>query len=193
MIDKKDFAGMRKELDEFDAKREAVIKKSRDILKSSKHAIYCIHRNDMAKAGQLLDSAKKDIAALKASISRVHEIESIGAFSDAMQEYVEAVCFHGYVKAGKIPGRKASGASTEDYLMGICDFTGELARMSVAAATKKDIKSVKRIKGMVDEIYGELMQFNFRNGELRKKYDSVKWNLKKIEDVFYDLSIRGVK
>jgi len=188
-----DFSIMREELENFDIQREAVIKKSRDILKNAKQSIYCAHRKDMKNAKSLLDSAKKDISSLKDSVSRMYEIESIGAFSDAMQEYVEALCFYDYAVTSKLTEKKKTGANTEDYLMGICDFTGELGRMAVMAATKKDLKAVEGIKNTVDEIYGELMQFNFRNGELRKKYDSVKWNLKKIEDILYDLSIRGIK
>lgn len=34
---------------------------------------------------------------------------------------------------------------------------------------------------MVEAISGELIQFDFRNGPLRKKYDSIKYNLRKLE------------
>ncbi|MBT7927970.1 hypothetical protein HN695_06565, partial [Candidatus Woesearchaeota archaeon] len=31
---------------------------------------------------------------------------------------------------------------------------------------------------------------DLRNGELRKKSDAIKWNLKKIEDILYDISMK---
>ena len=32
------------------------------------------------------------------------------------------------------------------------------------------------------------MQFDFRNGNLRKKYDSLKYTLKKLEQIIYELN-----
>ena len=34
---------------------------------------------------------------------------------------------------------------------------------------------------------------NLKNDFLRKKYDSLKYDIKKIEEVVYDISIRGLK
>jgi hypothetical protein len=36
------------------------------------------------------------------------------------------------------------------------------------------------------------MKFDLRNGELRKKFDEIKWNLKKIEDIAYDIKMKGL-
>jgi hypothetical protein len=33
---------------------------------------------------------------------------------------------------------------------------------------------------------------NLKNDTLRKKFDSIKYDLKKVEEVVYDLSIRGL-
>jgi hypothetical protein len=33
---------------------------------------------------------------------------------------------------------------------------------------------------------------NLKNDALRKKFDSIKYDLKKVEEVVYDLSIRGL-
>ncbi|MBT3465387.1 hypothetical protein HN451_10430, partial [archaeon] len=51
-------------------------------------------------------------------------------------------------------------------------------------------KDVKKIYEAVVMIYDGFLNFSLRNGELRKKYDSIKWNLKKIEEILYDLKIR---
>lgn len=49
---------IRLRLEQFDIHREDVIKKSRDIQKLSKHAIFCIHRNNIEEATSKLDIAK---------------------------------------------------------------------------------------------------------------------------------------
>jgi predicted translin family RNA/ssDNA-binding protein len=72
--------------------------------------------------------------------------------------------------------------------LGICDLTGELTRRAVSLVTKGKGKEVLVIKNFVEDIYGEFLKFDLRNGNLRKKYDSIKWNLKKLEEIMYDLS-----
>ncbi|MBN2367807.1 hypothetical protein JXC34_02220 [Candidatus Woesearchaeota archaeon] len=49
---------------------------------------------------------------------------------------------------------------------------------------------MKEIKKFVETIYNEFLEFELRNGELRKKSDSIKYNLKKIEEILYELKLR---
>ena len=52
---------------------------------------------------------------------------------------------------------------------------------------EKKFDEVKKIYDVVSEIFGEFLKFDFRNGELRKKSDSIKYNMKKIEEIMYDI------
>lgn len=36
-----------------------------------------------------------------------------------------------------------------------------------------------------------MLQFDFRNGPLRRKYDGLKYSLKNIEDIYYELSLQN--
>ena len=85
--------------------------------------------------------------------------------------------------------------NAEEYLLGLCDFTGELVRYAVLRATARDKKAVQDVRNIIDAIHGQLLQFDLRNGELRKKYDSIKYNLQKAENTLYDLTLnpRGSK
>lgn len=190
MIDKKEFHSMASEMAAFDEKREIIIKKSRDILKLSKQAVYDIHREDLNYAKKKIDDAKKEIDILKKSILETKGLDVVGAFYDALEEWVEAKTYFEFVKKGKIPKRMELDIDTETYLGGLSDLTGELSRRAVIKATLGKIDEVKKIRDMIDEIHGEFLKFDFRNGELRKKSDSIKWNLKKVEEVFYDLKIK---
>ena len=187
MIDKKDFQSMASEMAEFDGKRETIIKNSRDILKLSKQAVYDIHRDDLNYAKKKIDEAEKEIEKLKKSIKETKGMEVAGAFYDAQEEYVEAKTYYEFVKNGKILTRKQLDVDTETYLGGISDLTGEMSRRAVIKATEGKNDEVKKIRDTIDEIHGQFLKFDFRNGELRKKADSIKWNLKKVEEVLYDL------
>ena len=48
----------------------------------------------------------------------------------------------------------------------------------------------KDIKELVAEIYGEFIKFDFPNGDLRKKFDGMKYDLKKLEDLVFELKIK---
>lgn len=54
-------------------------------------------------------------------------------------------------------------------------------RYAVVKATARDVAAVERCRAIVDAISGELIQFDFRNGGLRRKFDSIKYNLRKLE------------
>ena len=186
MLNKQDFNKMREKLAKYDSNREQLIKKARDVLKLSKQLIYTIHRKDMKEASTILNNVKKEKQALDKIASSDQKLFYEGAYSDACQEYVEALTYYSFIKDKKIPIISSLKVSEEDYLMGICDLTGELTRKAVTIA-HKDPKEVEKINDLVEELFGEFIKFDLRNGNLRKKSDSIKWNLKKLEEVMYDL------
>jgi len=71
----------------------------------------------------------------------------------------------------------------EYYLLGICDLPGELTRSSVNESIKGKYSYVIEMRNFVSELYRALLEFNPRNGQLRKKIDSVKWELQKLDDL----------
>ncbi len=69
-------------------------------------------------------------------------------------------------------------------------MTGELGRKSVLESIAKNKDEVHNIRELVDEIHGLFVKLDLRNGDLRKKADSIKWNLSKIEEVLHDMHKR---
>ena len=184
MLDDKEFKEIRKDLRNFEEEREQTIQKSRIIIQLSKQIIYSVHRDDLKSAENLIKEMQKEMKSLPEHSyhTDMHKV--------AIQEYVEAVCYFEFVKNNKLLTKKELNVNSEHYLLGLCDLTGELVRKAVADVIKKKFDEIKKIKKLVDDIYGEFLKFNLRNGELRKKSDSIKWNLKKLEDIEYSLSLR---
>ena len=58
-------------------------------------------------------------------------------------------------------------------------------------AGKGEVEKVIKIKDEVDTIYGELLKFDFRDNEVRRKFDSIKYDLRKLEDLVLDLKLKG--
>ncbi|MBI4141582.1 hypothetical protein HY484_01510 [Candidatus Woesearchaeota archaeon] len=190
MIDKKLFEQMRNEIEVFDDAREKLIKISRDVLKLSKGAIYSLHRNDLRSAEKQLKDAKSVIAQMNVLIKKDIHLASVGSYGDALEEFVEASCYFEFTTKNHLPSPKELGVDTEIYLPGLCDLVGELVRKAINSVLKDDAKTALKIKDVVEELYAELMMFDFRNSPLRKKFDSIKYSLEKLEDLAVKLKLK---
>uniref|UniRef100_A0A7M4DZ23 Translin n=1 Tax=Crocodylus porosus TaxID=8502 RepID=A0A7M4DZ23_CROPO len=97
----------------------------------------------------------------------------------------------------------------EDYLSGILTFASELgrcygsiahfsccriiwSRLAVNSVTAGDYSRPLRISTFINELDSGFRLLNLKNDSLRKRYDGLKYDVKKIEEVVYDLSIRGL-
>src|SRR3989344_5702639 len=183
---KDQFNEIRKNLKEFEDKREKTIQNSRDVIKLSKQIIYSVQREDFEEIKDLIKDIDEKVKLLEKTQKYDTEISSV-----AFQEYVEAIIFYGFIKDNKVPTYKQFDVNVEDYLMGLCDLTGELSRRAVLLAIKNKIKDIEIIRDFIDDIHGEFLKLNLRNGELRKKSDSIKWNLKKVEEVLFFLKVKA--
>lgn len=168
--------------------REKIIMISRDIIKESKQIIYNIHRMQRCERNDI-QKIIRNIKIKKSKLDKLikkYNLET-GIANTAMQEYTEALCFYDFINHRKIKTASQLGVTIDDYIAGLCDLTGELGRYCVIKSIKKDISEVSRAKNLIEDIFGVILMFDFRNGELRKKSDSVKWNLKKAEEVLFEL------
>ena len=190
MFSKKNFEKIRKQLTDYSKRREHIIKSSRDILRFSKMAISCIHRHDLKAAEEHLRAAEsllkevKKLAVLDAALS------VLGAYTVAIQEYVEAKTFLHFVNTNTLLDLDSLGVEPEDYLMGLSDLTGELGRRAVLKTISKNYGDVHVVRDFVAGVHDFFLTLDMGNGDLRKKYDAIKWNLKKIEDIIYDIETK---
>ena len=180
------FTNLKIDIENNEKIREELIVKSRPIIKFSKQAIYAIHRDSLKEAKILIKKAKTELDKLKEL-----DAKNNGTYNVALQEYVEAMTYLYYVENKKLISNVKLNVDAQNYLLGICDLTGELGRRAVFCVVNEKYNEVKSISEFVSQIYNEILKFEFRNSELRKKSDSIKWNLKKIEEILYELKLRG--
>lgn len=189
MLDQADFERIDNDMRAYDETREKVIKRSRDIQKLSKQAIFSLHRGSTEEAESRLSAAKKAAEELLPLIKGNPTLRP-GSYSNAIEEYAEAVVFRCYLTEGRLMRQgEVELAEVEEYLGGVLDFTGELGRLSIAQATRRDEAAVQKARDLTETIMGQFLQFDLRNGSLRKKYDALKYTLKKMENTLYELSL----
>ncbi|PIN75954.1 hypothetical protein COV17_03455 [Candidatus Woesearchaeota archaeon CG10_big_fil_rev_8_21_14_0_10_36_11] len=182
------FIKLQTAIKDYDTYREDLIKKSRDVLKLSKLLIYAVHRDDMKTAAGLLTNIETEKKKLDVIAKKNLRLMGEGSYKVAVQEYVEAVLYYHFVTTGKL---KDVGVLPEHYVLGLADLPGELTRRAVFLAGKGHVDKVVHIKDLVDMIYGELLKFDFRENDIRRKVDAVKYELRKLEDLVLSLRMKN--
>ena len=81
----------------------------------------------------------------------------------------------------------------DDYLHGLLQLASELSRLAVNSVTAGDYGRPLRIAKFIAELDAGFRLLNLKNDSLRKRFDVLKYDLKKVEEVVYDLTIRGLK
>lgn len=178
-------------------RKHAVLAKSRrelqaiaaEILSISKRSIFSVQRGDLKKAKEGIGSAVKLIKKGKTLTNKRHRLENEGMWRAALEEYGESVLYYD-VMVGKtiscIP--EVTDDDSDIYIGALSDLTGELTRSAVLAATERDVKEVKRLQSNVQAAVEYLLLLDL-TGQLRQKFDQAKQNLRKIEEIAFNLSI----
>lgn len=88
--------------------------------------------------------------------------------------------------------RDAFHLTIEEYLLALTDVTPELARLATNAVTLGDFELPLTISAFIKDLFAGFQLLNLKNDILRKRADAVKYDVKRVEDVVYDLSLRGL-
>ncbi|EEH22007.2 hypothetical protein PABG_04218 [Paracoccidioides brasiliensis Pb03] len=82
--------------------------------------------------------------------------------------------------------------SIEDYLQALISLIEELSRLAVNSVTLGDYSRPLQISKFVSDLFAGFQLLNLKNDSLRKRFDGIKYNVKKVEDVVYDLALRNL-
>jgi len=187
MINKIFFTKLIEEYSKYNSNRGEVINQSRDILREAKTSIFASHRDDLEQAEKSLKNAEKIINILLQKVKN-SRINYEGAFRAGLEEYAEAKLFYNFLVTGKVEEIKEVKLDFETYIGALSDFTGELVRRAVLKATKGDLKDVIELHKVTEEVINQFIKFDLLSN-LRNKFDQGKKNLRKLEEIMYDLSM----
>lgn len=80
----------------------------------------------------------------------------------------------------------------EEYLLALTNTIDELTRLAPNAVTLGDFSRPLQISKFIKDIHAGFQLLNLKNDTLRRRSDGIKYAVKKVEDVVYDLSLRGL-
>jgi len=88
--------------------------------------------------------------------------------------------------------RDAFHLTIEEYLQSLISLVDELSRLARNSVTLGDRKRPVEISKFIKDVHAGFQILNLKNDSLRKRSDGIKYRVKEIEDVVYDLSLRNL-
>ena len=168
---------IRKHLSSRDAAREKVLPLCREVIRHSGNAIRAVHRQEINKAEELLQSARNLLKEAGQAISSSNELNWAGFYRDAQKEFTEGNITLALVTGKQPPTPDELGVDSVAYLHGLGDAVGELRRYLLDSMRKGDLSRGEELLSAMDDIYNILVTIDFPDaitGGLRRTTDMVR-------------------
>mmetsp|Transcript_22996 Transcript_22996/g.32067 ORF Transcript_22996/g.32067 Transcript_22996/m.32067 type:complete len:231 (-) Transcript_22996:24-716(-) len=196
---------------ELREKIKQITKELDRILRHQAAILQQVH-SKVSQAKEIAAKAKEQFPAIKEQFLKLQDIvrPQFSKYHDhwrfALTSLVFQASFIHWIETGQVlalkaieeligaPGLDSSGTSfgleIEDYLQGLTLLPNELSRLCVNSVTAGEFEIPLKISKFVGDLYSGFRMLNLKNDNLRKRFDTIKYDVKKIEEVVYDISIR---
>ncbi|MBU1039023.1 hypothetical protein KKC17_02195 [Patescibacteria group bacterium] len=189
MIDKRFFKKLKTNYQRTQIKRRWLTGLASEAQHLSKQSIFVAQRGDLALSVSLLTKATGYLKKIQPIFKKFQDLENLGVYRAALEEYVEAKLFLDILKHQPISSLPQFNISPEIYLGAVSDAIGETVRLAVKYAAQSKVAEVKSLQILATNLTGWLAEFNL-TGPLRSKFDQAKRHLIRLEEINYDLAIK---
>jgi translin len=171
LIVEESLAHASRKLDEITARREKLIKESRDVISYCAKAIVNIHTSNFEEASKLKKKAKQKLDELRA----VAGADLARYILTPEQEFVECSAMFSVASKQKIPSLENLGVAPSSYVLGLLDTVGELKRSVYDKIREDDAKSAEAMFATMESLYTMISPF--------AAYDNIVQGVKRKLDV----------
>lgn len=190
-MNKKLFGKITKDLKLYYQERGVLNRTSSEILSKSKQAIFTAHDGKIKEAEKILVQARNSLKELNKKHNRSNRLQFEGSYKAAVEEYLEAEFFVATLKGKELKLDSELSFGAEEYIGGLCDLTGELVRQAVLlGGEKKNLSKIKEYTQITKEVVGFMMKL-YLSGKIRQKSDEAKRNLKRLEQIIYEINLKN--
>lgn len=164
-------------------------KLSNEARANSKKAISLLRRNNIKESKRTIKGINL-FRLINKAVKKNKDLIEQNFYKEAVEEYIEAITLYSFLTKYKkeIPGFIKT--EPEEIISGICDFTGELVRRAITIASVESFGELISYKKAIENVAEQLAKIGF-NGKIRQKYDEVERNLRKVEDIIYDIKLKS--
>ena len=152
------------------ARRDRVLKESRDVISCCSRAIIDVHTSRMKDAEAELSKARGLLSSLKKSSD-----PSLARYLVSPEaEFVEATSVIALAKGKPVPSLEGTGASPDAYLLGLLDTVGELKRLVLDSILQRKLSRARKYFEVMEELYSlcsPLAVYDHVVGGARRKID----------------------
>ncbi|XP_006428743.2 translin [Citrus clementina] len=207
----KQFEDFRVKLDEAGSLRErirAVVNEIESITRLMHASLLHVHQS--RPLSEVLEKPKAQVDGLKELYGRLAEVlcECPGEYyrfhndwRSETQTVVSLLAFMHWLETGKLlmhteaeeklgMNQAEFALDIEDYLIGLCFLSNEMPRYVVNQVLAGNYDCPRKVLRFLTDLHAAFRMLNLRNDFLRKKFDSLKYDLKRVEEVYYDMKIR---
>lgn len=157
--------------------REKGLTLSRSLTQTSARCIRHIHRRQWEEAAKLLQQAKEIAAQAREAMEPYPQILYAGYLHDSEKEMVEAAAVMAIVTDQPYPSPEDLNAMPMSYLNGMGEASSECRRFVLDEVRHGRIEEAERILARMEEIYEELITFDYSDamtGGLRRTCDALR-------------------
>jgi len=208
------FLDLTQKLDKESQLRDEIKKVTKEIEGNTRQIISILQQvhSNLDKVQDICTSVRNLFNPIKEEILKLQEIiknEPVFKYHDLWKLSISQLVFSGsfifwleerklitITEVDSLIGVSKNGSLSieiEDYLFGLCSLPNELSRLAVNSVISGDFSLPFQISSFVSDLYSGFRLLNLKNDNLRKRYDSIKYDMKKIEEVVYDIKIRGLQ
>lgn len=161
--------GIESNMQEVLARRERILKTSRDCISYCSKAIIHLHTGKAKEAHLEIKEAEKVLESLRKEAGA----GPLARYLPSPEaEFVEASSVEAIVLGKPIPSARELGVSGEGYLMGLLDAVGEVKRLFLDAVIRSEMEKARSYFELMEGLYSALSPFaafdHVANGVRRK-------------------------
>jgi translin len=164
------------------AARERALPKSRAAIRCCATSIRATHRQEVARAQELLAQAAALLREMQEDLHDHQDIYYAGFVQDAQKEFAEAVTFAAMTQHQSLPTPQTLAIGWAVYLNGLAEAVGELRRYVLDQLRRGNAGNCEVFLGYMDDIYSQLILIDLPDAitaGLRRTTDATRGILEK--------------
>ena len=178
---------LKNQIEKQDSGRAGIIRETGSLVREAKHAIFKLHRGEIKEAEKALAEVGRKLKHM-VNVAEKAGLRGEATLGAAVEEFLEASYLLRVMQKKSLSVVTGFKTRAEEELSALSDLTGELVRAATLEVTRGERKAIKQYRDATEELFGVLLSMNLR-GALRQKRDDARRNLKRLEEILYDVSL----
>lgn len=179
---------LKSQIEKQDSGRSNIIRETNSLIREAKHAIFKLHRGEVKEAEKALAEVGRKLKPMVSAAEKAG-LRGEATLSAAVEEFLEASYLLRVMQKKSLSIASGFKTRAEEELSALSDLTGELVRAATLEVTRGSLSLVKQYRDATEELFGVLLSMDLR-GALRAKRDDARRNLKRLEEILYDVSLK---